>query len=58
MSMEKSPARRRREALSKRRQEAKWARKSGPVVTYRVGDVRPDEDDSARDDRSVEGKPE
>jgi hypothetical protein len=32
--LEKSPARRKREAVRRRREEARWAAKSGPVVSY------------------------
>ena len=33
MGMEKSPERRKREAARRKRQEKRWARKSGPVAT-------------------------
>ena len=32
--LEKSPARRKREADRRRREEERWAAKSGPVVSY------------------------
>lgn len=32
--LEKSPARRKRDAAKRRRQEERWAAKSGPVVSY------------------------
>jgi hypothetical protein len=35
-AVEKSPARRNREAAKRRRQEQRWASKSGPVTVRRI----------------------
>lgn len=41
--VEKSPARRKREADRKRRQEERWARKSGAVVERSIEDLSDEE---------------
>ena len=39
--MEKSPQRKNREAQRRRRQEAGWAAKAGPVTVRHIGDPKP-----------------
>lgn len=42
-AVEKSPARRKREAERKRRQEERWAKKSGAVVERSIEDLTDEE---------------
>jgi hypothetical protein len=39
--MEKSPARKKREAARRRAEERTWAARSGPVVVKRMSDLEP-----------------
>ena len=41
--VERSPDRRRREAQRRKRQDARWAKKSGPVVTRAADSLTPEE---------------
>ena len=41
--VERSPDRRRREAQRRKRQEARWAKKSGPVVARTADTLTPEE---------------
>jgi hypothetical protein len=51
---ESSPERRKRDAAKRKRQDDRWAKRSGPVVTRRLDDAEPHTepsiDESSKDD--------